>query len=162
VAAGSLGVLVAVAMAACVPTQDDGFDKVVIRTELDIPRAAMPDPPPVRGDLAGPAAAGPVVAANLPPGVTQEMVDEGQRLYGTVCVACHGVGGTGAPIGPALNDQQWIHITGEFQEIVNITITGVMQPREYPAPMPARGGGQFTDEQIRAISAYVYVLSHGG
>jgi mono/diheme cytochrome c family protein len=90
------------------------------------------------------------------------MVQEGQRLYGGVCFACHGENGVGTPIGPALNDQQWIHITGEFQEIVNITTTGVAQPRQYPAPMPPRGGGPFTDDQIRAIGAYVYTLSHGG
>lgn len=122
------------------------------------PPAAAPATPPAATPATPPAAAGP----DLPPGVTQAMVQEGQQLYQTLCVACHGAAGAGTPIGPALNDQDWIHITGEFQEIVNITTTGVMQPREYPAPMPARGGGQFTDDQIRAISAYVYVLSHGG
>jgi mono/diheme cytochrome c family protein len=101
-------------------------------------------------------------AANLPPGVTAQMVSQGQQLYGTVCVACHGAGGTGGPLGPALNDQNWIHITGEYEEIVNITRTGVAQPREYPAPMPAMGGGNFNDEQLRAIAAYVYSISHGG
>jgi mono/diheme cytochrome c family protein len=101
-------------------------------------------------------------AANLPPGVTPQMVSQGQQLYTTICVACHGPAGTGGPLGPALNDQNWIHITGEFEEIVHITRVGVAQPREYPAPMPPMGGGNFNDDQLRAISAYVYSISHGG
>jgi mono/diheme cytochrome c family protein len=148
-----------VVLAACPPTVDSGFDKVAVRRDLAVARPAMPDPPPVRGDLAGPAAAGPVVVADLPAGVTQEMVEQGQQLYGTVCVACHGAGGAGGAVGPALNDQNWIHITGQFEEIVQITTVGVAQPVQYPAPMPARGGGPFSDEEIRAISAYVYAIS---
>lgn len=151
-----------VVLAACPPTQDSGFDKVAVRSTEGIPRPAMPDPPPVTAGMAGAAGAGPVVAAELPPGVTQEMVDEGQQLYGTVCVACHGAGGVGGPVGPALNDQNWIHIGGSFDELVQIITAGVPQPRQYPAPMPPRGGGPFTDDQIRAISAYVYALSRQG
>jgi mono/diheme cytochrome c family protein len=158
----SLGVLVPLAcvvLAACAPTADGGFDKVPVRRDVAIRPVAMPDPPPVRGDLAGAAGAAPIVAANLPAGVTQEMVDQGQQLYGTVCVACHGAGGVGGAVGPALNDQNWIHITGAYEEIVQITTVGVAQPQQYPAAMPARGGGQFSDDEIRAISAYVFALS---
>lgn len=151
--------LFCVVLAACPPTDDDGFDKVALRRDLEVPRVAMPDPPPVRGDLAGPAVAGPVVVANLPPGVTQEMVDQGQQLYGTVCVACHGAGGAGGVVGPSLNDQNWVHIGGAYEEIVQITLEGVAQPREFPAPMPPRGGGPFSDDEVRAIAAYVYALS---
>jgi mono/diheme cytochrome c family protein len=158
----ALAPLVVAGLAACAPTADRGFDKVAVRSDIEIARVPMPDPPPVRGDLAGAAGAGPVVVANLPAGVTQEMVDEGQQLYGTVCVACHGAAGAGGAVGPALNDQNWIHITGQFEEIVQITTTGVAQPRQYPAAMPPRGGGQFTDEQVRAIAAYVYAISHQG
>jgi mono/diheme cytochrome c family protein len=154
--------LACVVLAACPPTQDSGFDKVTVRSDRMVQRTAMPDPPPVRGDLAGPAGGGPVVVANLPPGVTQEMVDQGQQLYGTVCVACHGAAGAGAAIGPALNDQNWIHITGQYEEIVNIITVGVAQPRQYPAAMPPRGGGPYTDEEVRAIAAYVYAISHQG
>jgi len=148
-----------VVLASCLPTADSGFDKVAVRTDLEIRRPAMPDPPPVRGDLAGPAAATPVVVANLPDGVTQDMVEQGQQLYGTVCVACHGANGIGGAIGPALNDQDWLHIDGSFQSLVQVITVGVMQPIQYPAAMPARGGGAFSDDEIRAISAYVYAIS---
>jgi mono/diheme cytochrome c family protein len=151
-----------VSLAACGPQQDSGFNKVGVRSHESIAPVATPDPPPVTPGLAGPGAAGPVVAAQLPAGVTQEMVDEGQRLYGTVCVACHGAGGVGGPVGPALNDQQWLHIGGDFEEIVNIINVGVAQPAQFPAPMPPQGGGNFTPDQVRAIAAYVYAISHPG
>jgi mono/diheme cytochrome c family protein len=123
------------------------------------PRA---DAPPVAEPAErAPPALDPQVAAELPPGVTAEMISRGQQLYGTVCIACHGAGGGGTPLGPALNDQDWIHITGEFDEIVNITRAGVMQPVQYPAPMPPNGGGAFSEDQVRAIGAYVYMISRG-
>jgi hypothetical protein len=37
-----------------------------------------------------------------------------------------------------------------------------MQPREYPGAMPPLGGGNFDDDQLRAISAYVYAISQAG
>jgi mono/diheme cytochrome c family protein len=150
----------ALVIGACAPQQDAGFDKVGARAHEPIPVAAMPDPPPVAPGLAGLATPTPVVPAHLPPGVTLEMVEEGQRLYGTVCVACHGAGGVGGPVGPALNDQQWIHIAGELEEIINIINVGVPQAVQFPAPMPPQGGGNFTPEQVRAIGAYVYAISH--
>lgn len=110
----------------------------------------------------GVSATSPDVAGELPAGVTMQMVNQGQQLYGTVCVACHGPGGAGTPLGPALNDDQWLNIDGSYDAMVNVINTGVAQPVEHPAPMPARGGGSFTEEQIRAIAAYVYTLSHRG
>jgi mono/diheme cytochrome c family protein len=113
-----------------------------------------------RAPAAG-APAAPTVTGELPPGITSEMVASGQQLYGTVCVACHGAAGVGTALGPALNDQNWIHIDGELEEIVRITETGVTQPQEYAAPMPRMGGAHFSPEQLQAIGAYVYLLSRG-
>ncbi len=155
--------LAAAALSGCLPEEDPGYDKVAFRRPDPLPAPAVPLPPPVRAGAPGAATPAPELAAGeLPPGITLEMVSEGQQLYGTVCVACHGAAGTGSPVGPALNDQQWIHITGEYEEIVSITTSGVMQPRQYPSAMPPRGGGAFTDEQIRAIAAYVFAISRAG
>ena len=111
---------------------------------------------------AAPAAGTPQLAnVQLPAGVTQEMVQQGQQLYGTVCVACHGANGVGTPIAPALNDNQWINISGQnYDEMVQVITTGVLQPKQHPGPMPPKGGGTFNDEQVRALAAYVYALSH--
>jgi mono/diheme cytochrome c family protein len=110
---------------------------------------------------AGATAAG---AGQLPPGVTAQMVQEGNQIYHQqgICFTCHGQNATGGPLAPALNDQQWIHITGEYEEIVNIIRTGVPNPRQYPAAMPPMGGATLNDNQLRAVSAYVYSISHGG
>lgn len=105
--------------------------------------------------------ADPAAVTDLPTGVNAEMVAQGQELYATVCVACHGAAGSGTPLGPTLNDTDWIHIGGSYEEIVQLTESGVAQPARYPAPMPPRGGGNFDDAQLRAIAAYVYTLSRG-
>ncbi len=150
------------ALAGCGTENHGGYDKVIDRGRPTIAMASHPEPPPV---VAGAADAGgggaPVIAANLPAGVTQDMVNEGQKLYGTVCVACHGAGGAGSPAAPALNDGQWLWVPGgEFNGLVNIINAGVPQPKQYPGMMPPKGGGSFTDEQTRAIAAYIHALNN--
>lgn len=147
-------------LAAC--DVDTAYEAVPYRVQDELPAAANPAPPRVNATVlaAATGGGGQVIAASLPAGVTQEMVDEGQKLYGTACVACHASGGAGSPAAPALNDGDWLHITGDYPEITNIITVGVGQPKQYPGAMPARGGGNFTDEQVRAIAAYVYALSH--
>lgn len=141
---------------------EGGYPKRTGRGQPNIALASTPNPPPVVAGAAGAGAgSAPIVAANLPAGVTQEMVNEGQQHYGTVCVACHGADGAGSPAAPALNDNEWLWVPGgEYNGLVNIINVGVAQPKQYPGLMPPKGGGAFTDEQVRAIAAYVYALSH--
>jgi mono/diheme cytochrome c family protein len=103
----------------------------------------------------------PRIAASLPQGVTIQMATQGQQLFNSVCVACHGPGGEGTQLAPSLRDEDWIHITGEIDEITNLVRTGVPDPEEYPIPMPPLGGGAFTEAELRAVAAYVYALRHG-
>jgi mono/diheme cytochrome c family protein len=158
--------LLLVALAACeMGTDTGGFTPITHRERQPLPAAAKPDPPRVVAGAAGgaaPAAVPVLAAADLPPGVTQAMVEDGERLYGTVCFACHGPAGTGTPAGPALNDPNWVAIDGSFDQILNVIHAGVPRPVQYPGAMPPMGGGNFTDEQVRAISAYVYALSRAG
>lgn len=140
-----------------------GYAKVARRVRDPIEVAANPPPPPVRpGLLGGGAAAVPKLAANPPAGVTQAMVEEGSQLFGTVCSACHGAGGQGTAAAPKLADDQWINISGNYDEIVRTIHTGVPNPKEHPGAMPPLGGGNFNDEQVRQLAAYVYALSHPG
>jgi mono/diheme cytochrome c family protein len=112
-------------------------------------------------------AAGPTYAApevDLPPGVTAEMVTAGGALYHGqgICFSCHGQEGAGGPLGPPLNDSDWIALgEGDFEEIVTVIRTGVPRPTQYPAPMPPMGGASLSEEQLRQVSAYVYALSRG-
>ena len=163
VAKATLSVLaLSLAVAACDFIPDGGFDKVTSRTRDNVGRAAAPPPPPYTGPVGGGAAAIPQLAAGAPAGVTQEMVDAGAQQFSTVCAACHGGGGAGTAAAPPLNDATWLNITGNFEEIVAVINSGVPNPKEYAAPMPPRGGGNFTEEQVRALGAYVYALSHAG
>jgi len=97
----------------------------------------------------------------LSEGVTQEMVAVGEQIFGGagVCFACHGAGGAGGPLAPALNDTEWLNIDGSYDAIVQTVTTGVPQPKQFSAPMPPRGGAPLTDEQVRQVAAYVYSIS---
>ncbi len=159
-----LSLALPLALAGCLGDFSGGYDKIPYHERPAAALAAAPNPPPV---IAGFGTAGggeaPVLAAgSAPADVTQEMVAEGMQQYSTICTACHGPAGAGTAAGPALTDQNWIHIGGSFDEIVTIIQTGVMTPVEYPAPMPPLGGGSFTPEQVRAIAAYILALSQDG
>jgi mono/diheme cytochrome c family protein len=114
---------------------------------------------------AQPPAAGVDIGANveLPEGVTQEMVAQGKTVFETsTCWTCHGMDGAGGPLAPSLRDGEWLNTDGTYEGIINVVRTGVAQPVSAPAPMPAMGGAQLTDDQVNQVAAYVYALSHGG
>lgn len=101
----------------------------------------------------------------VPEGATREMVFLGRRIYrgqvgGAACTGCHGMSGEGSPLGPALNGKKWLWSDGSFAGITKTINDGVSQPKNYRSPMPAKGGAQLTDEQVKAVAAYVWSLSH--
>lgn len=155
--------LAAALASACRPDlPPGGYDAVSYRHPPVMPGWSHPDPPPVvPGSTVGGGGAK-LVAKNLPAGVTQAMVDQGQELFGQVCTACHASGGAGSTAGPPLNDREWLHISGAYPEIVSIINAGVANPKQYPGVMPPKGGGNFTAEQVGQIGAYVYALSQQG
>lgn len=105
----------------------------------------------------------PVAAAAvgvLPPGVPREVGEQGRELYLRACVMCHGENGGGNALGPSLIDRQWLEGNGSFEEIMAVVRNGVPEPKEFPVPMPPRGDGSFTDEQIRAVSAYTSSIAN--
>ena len=109
-----------------------------------------------------PAPTPPAMSAGTPPqGATPEMVAEGQQTFNTVCVACHGPDAKGTPLAPNLTDAEWIDSDGTYDAIINIVKTGVPQPKNAPAPMPPMGGASLTDDQVRAVAAYVWSLGGG-
>ena len=41
------------------------------------------------------------------------------------------------------------------------TITdGVMQPKQFRSPMPPKGGAELSADQVSAVAAYIWGLSH--
>lgn len=100
--------------------------------------------------------------AGAPPaGATPEMVASGQQTFSTVCFSCHGQDAKGTQLAPNLTDAEWINIGGTYDEIQQVVKTGVATPKQAPAPMPAMGGAQLSDDQIKAVSAYVWSLGGG-
>jgi mono/diheme cytochrome c family protein len=100
---------------------------------------------------------------DLPEGVTPAMVAEGEEVFmgQGICYTCHMEGGVGGPLGPDLTDDTWINIEGSYESIVNNVMTGVPEPKEHPGIMLPKGGTNITDEQVRAVAAYVWTLSRG-
>jgi mono/diheme cytochrome c family protein len=104
-------------------------------------------------------------AANmdLPDGVTPEMVARGETIFTGpgICYTCHMQGGVGGPLAPNLTDDQWINIDGSYDQIVQTVLHGVPEPKEHPGLMLPKGGSNISDEDVRAVAAYVWSLSHG-
>lgn len=113
------------------------------------------------------AAAPTVAAANLPTGVTPAMVQEGQQLFTTSgnCYTCHGANAEGTALAPSLTDSEWLWVTpgpNEYVDLQQRIKEGVPQPKSHPAPMPPMGGVTLTDDQVKALAAYVYSLTNKG
>lgn len=102
-------------------------------------------------------------AADLPDGVTPDMVATGESLFKGLglCFACHGPTGKGVPgAGVDLTDDEWLHGDPTFEALVTRILDGV-GPAETQSGviMVPKGGSQVTDEQIRAIASYVWTLA---
>jgi mono/diheme cytochrome c family protein len=105
--------------------------------------------------------------ANLPvpAGATKDMVALGDRIYhgqvaGAACTGCHGANAKGTPLGPDLTDTQWLWSDGSYSAIEKTITTGVPQPKQYRSPMPPMGGAPLTSDQVAAVAAYIWGLSH--
>lgn len=98
----------------------------------------------------------------LPPGVTPAMVAEGDTLFHgqAICHTCHGNDAKGMPgLGVNLTDSVWLHSDGSYDAIVKQIETGVPAAESKSGiMMPARGGSSITDDQVKAVAAYVWSL----
>lgn len=118
-----------------------------------------------------PAAGAPAAptAANLPPEVTPEMVQQGQQIFTSTgnCFTCHGMDGKGTTLAPNLTDGTWLNVTNAgdrtalYHEIAGVVKSGVATPKEHPAPMPAMGGATLSDDQVNQVAAYVISIAGG-
>jgi mono/diheme cytochrome c family protein len=103
----------------------------------------------------------------VPEGATREMVALGERIYrgqvaGAACTGCHGGGGEGTTLAPALTgkNKEWLWSDGSFAGIAKTITEGVPQPKEFRSPMPPMGGAQLTPDQVSALAAYIWSLNH--
>jgi glucose/arabinose dehydrogenase/mono/diheme cytochrome c family protein len=111
--------------------------------------------------------AGKAAPLPVPKGATPAIVALGGRVYhgevgGAACAGCHGDSGQGTALAPALNRNKWLWSDGSLAGIKKTITEGVSQPKQFRSPMPPKGGAQLTPDQLSAVAAYVWSLSHRG
>jgi mono/diheme cytochrome c family protein len=111
------------------------------------------------------AAAGQSAAKPAGGAPTPQQVALGDSIFhglagGGTCSACHGQDAKGTAVAPDLTDGAWINGDGSYQFIVTTVTNGVPSPKQHPAPMPPKGGAALSDDQVKAVAAFVYSLSH--
>ena len=113
-------------------------------------------------EKAGEDIAGVFSKQELPDGVTKEMIEQGKAVYGGagICSSCHGPAGAGIPsLGANLTDAEWLHSDGSYDGVVKTVMDGVTaQASSSGVPMPAKGGTNISDDDVNAVSAYVWTL----
>lgn len=98
---------------------------------------------------------------DLPEGVTAAMVAQGRTIFQGpgACFTCHGATGEGTQIAPNLNDDEWLNVDGSYEQLLDLIDTGVRETKEFPGMMMPRGGSRISDEDLRAVTAYVWSIS---
>jgi mono/diheme cytochrome c family protein len=116
------------------------------------------------GEAALPSAA-PTTGAP-PAGATAAMVAQGDSIFrgtaaGGTCYTCHGMDAKGTALAPSLDDTQWLTGDGTYAFIQKRVTEGMPTPTPpYTVAMPPKGGANLSPDQIKAVSAYVYAISH--
>lgn len=128
---------------------------------------AKPVPPPAAEQAAAfpaPAAAPPAAAPAAPIAVPAEdpLMAAGQKVYSTVCFACHQPTGMGLPnMFPPLAGSDWV-VAAKPDRMIRMVLHGFTgpftlngQPFTSVAPLMPPQGAALTDEQIAAVLTYV-------
>lgn len=128
-------------------------------------RQPAPAPPGAGAGSTVGAAASPT-AGSPPPGATAQMVAQGDSIFhgqlgGGTCFTCHGADAKGTPLAPPLVSHKWLTGDGSYAFIQKRVTEGMPTPTPpYTAPMLPMGGAQLTPDQVKAVAAYVYAISH--
>lgn len=114
---------------------------------------------------AAPAAPAAATASFDPSTITPAMIALGDSLFhgligATSCQACHGADAAQGTVAPVLTDAEWLHSDGSWEGIYKTVTTGVSAPKKFTSMMPPYGGVPMTEDHTRAVTAYVYKLSH--
>ena len=98
-------------------------------------------------------------------GATKAMIALGDKIYhgqvgGAACTGCHGAAATGTTLGPNLTGKAWLWSDGSYAGITKTITEGVAQPKQFRSPMPPKGGADLSSDQVSAVAAYIWGLSH--
>lgn len=116
------------------------------------------------GESSTPAASEPAAPASEPaasaPVDNAALIAEGKELFGgtAICFTCHGPDAKGTALAPDLTDAEWLNIEAPatVEKVTALVKSGVTEPKQFPAPMPAMAN--LTDEQVEAVATYVVSL----
>lgn len=95
----------------------------------------------------------------LPEGVNDSVIEQGRQVFSgpANCASCHGEGGQGTAHGPSLIDETWLRGDGSYSDILEQVLHGTARrDSETGNPMPMRGWTPISDEDVHAVSAYVW------
>ena len=98
-----------------------------------------------------------------PPEVTDSAVVWGRALFhgSASCSACHGVEGRGTDAGPPLTGALWLHGPGTYEWLAEQIRRGIPAHRTLSGlAMPMRGWSMMNDDDVRAVAAYVWSITH--
>ncbi len=84
---------------------------------------------------------------------SQQVITEGQKLFAANCATCHGQQAQGTEAGPSL--------IGVGSAAVDFQVGTGRMPMQAQGPQAPEKPVQFTDEQVKALAAYVASLAPG-
>ncbi|MEO6199743.1 MAG: cytochrome c [Cryobacterium sp.] len=84
---------------------------------------------------------------------SQQTIDEGKKLFAANCATCHGLSAQGTGAGPSL--------IGVGAASVDFQVGTGRMPMQMNGPQAQKKPVQFTEEQTRALAAYVASLAPG-
>ena len=108
-------------------------------------------------------ATAPATPADTPssPAPSPQLIASGDEVFhNSSCLVCHGEDAKGTAVGPDLTDATWLSGDGSVGSITTIISAGVDAPKQFRSPMPAMGGANLSDDDLNAVAAYVWSLSH--
>jgi mono/diheme cytochrome c family protein len=63
-------------------------------------------------------------------------------------------------VGADLRSGTWLWGDGSLAAITETIKNGVLEPKHHPGAMPPMGGVELSDENLKAVAAYVWSLGH--
>ncbi len=146
---------------------DDVRGRIWRVTYHGLPGAALIDAPKAAVAAAEATPSASAARPSLPAGITPEQVALGRSIYlgeakGGTCSGCHGSDGRGSMSGASLAGPAFLWSDGSVDGLAATITSGVAKPKKASGGMPALGGAALTAQDVRAVAAYVWTLSHAG
>ncbi len=161
---GMLSLVLALGLAACGGDANGNDAEEVIRESVDAAEQAVDEAKEATAEaVEAVSEAVETIKQEMPEGVTMEMIEKGKTVYAGagICSSCHAPDGSGIPsLGANLKDDEWLHSDGSYDGITQSIMKGVTaQESSSGVPMPAKGGTGISDDDVKAVAAYVWTLS---